>query len=276
MQIHELNTYTGTPGAGDWLAIDNGEETTKMTVDSIIDSSIDSTYTSAGWSKGTLNKLSSMLRFIGRIFNGEQKILKALTFAKNSSNADSAGIYLTDQENVSYPGVRDNGTNLWIGALATAARHHRGQTYISAGYNGTTGNKSIKISVPNENNDNGSNYDALHTGYTPDNPSISITNSTGTRYETKVNRYGKVVQLKLRIQKSSETPAGSNLYQGTIETTGLRPADIATGVGYYGQQVFSGQISTAGNITIRNASSTAQPAISGTNAVNISFTYLTN
>lgn len=30
MQIHELNTYSGTPGAGDWLAIDDGSETTKV------------------------------------------------------------------------------------------------------------------------------------------------------------------------------------------------------------------------------------------------------
>lgn len=30
MQIHELNTYTGTPGEGDWLAIDNGEKTNKV------------------------------------------------------------------------------------------------------------------------------------------------------------------------------------------------------------------------------------------------------
>lgn len=30
MQIHELNTFTGTPGSGDWLAMDNGTETTKV------------------------------------------------------------------------------------------------------------------------------------------------------------------------------------------------------------------------------------------------------
>ena len=30
MQIHELNTYTGTPGEGDWLAIDDGDETKKV------------------------------------------------------------------------------------------------------------------------------------------------------------------------------------------------------------------------------------------------------
>lgn len=30
MQIHELNSFTGTPGADDYLAIDDGSETTKV------------------------------------------------------------------------------------------------------------------------------------------------------------------------------------------------------------------------------------------------------
>lgn len=30
MQIHELNTFVGTPGAGDYLAIDDGSETRKV------------------------------------------------------------------------------------------------------------------------------------------------------------------------------------------------------------------------------------------------------
>lgn len=30
MQIHELNSFIGTPGAGDYLAIDDGSETTKV------------------------------------------------------------------------------------------------------------------------------------------------------------------------------------------------------------------------------------------------------
>lgn len=30
MQIHELNTFTGTPGAADYLAIDSGQETCKI------------------------------------------------------------------------------------------------------------------------------------------------------------------------------------------------------------------------------------------------------
>ena len=30
MQIHELNQFSGTPGSGDYLAIDNGTETMKV------------------------------------------------------------------------------------------------------------------------------------------------------------------------------------------------------------------------------------------------------
>ena len=30
MQIHELNSFVGTPGAGDYLVIDDGSETTKV------------------------------------------------------------------------------------------------------------------------------------------------------------------------------------------------------------------------------------------------------
>lgn len=30
MQIHELNTFSGTPGANDWLATDNGTDTSKI------------------------------------------------------------------------------------------------------------------------------------------------------------------------------------------------------------------------------------------------------
>lgn len=35
MQIHELNTYTGTPGEGDWLAIDDGDETKKVAANNL-------------------------------------------------------------------------------------------------------------------------------------------------------------------------------------------------------------------------------------------------
>lgn len=36
MQIHELNQFSGTPGAGDFLAIDNGDETNKIGADELV------------------------------------------------------------------------------------------------------------------------------------------------------------------------------------------------------------------------------------------------
>ncbi len=76
----------------------------------------------------------------------------------------SAGWYLMDSTSTNYPGVYDNGSNLWIGSTATAARHHRGATYISSGHNGTSGNSTVNICVPNAANDNGTSYGILHTG----------------------------------------------------------------------------------------------------------------
>ena len=35
MQIHELKTFTGTPGPADYLAIDTGQETCKIAAESI-------------------------------------------------------------------------------------------------------------------------------------------------------------------------------------------------------------------------------------------------
>ena len=35
MQIHELNTFDGTPGSGDYLAIDDGDETFKVGADNL-------------------------------------------------------------------------------------------------------------------------------------------------------------------------------------------------------------------------------------------------
>lgn len=80
-------------------------------------------------------------------------------------SATSKGFWLKDKTGAQYPGVIDNGTNIWIGALQTASSHHTGQTYISSGYNGTDGGySSAYISVPNADNTNASNYEILHFG----------------------------------------------------------------------------------------------------------------
>lgn len=79
------------------------------------------------------------------------------------------GYYLKGRDGASYPGIYNNGSNLWIGSTATASTHHVGETYISAGYDATNskGHPTIYVSVPNATNDNGTNYGVYHTGYKP-------------------------------------------------------------------------------------------------------------
>ena len=78
--------------------------------------------------------------------------------------ATGKGVWLTDLTATRYPALYDNGSNLWIGSSQTNSRHHRGATYISAGHNGTAGNDTIYVSVPNAANDNGTNYGVYHKG----------------------------------------------------------------------------------------------------------------
>lgn len=57
MQIHELNQFSGTPGSGDYLAIDNGTETMKVPANEV---GTDTTYpamTQAQAEAGTDNTL---------------------------------------------------------------------------------------------------------------------------------------------------------------------------------------------------------------------------
>ena len=85
------------------------------------------------------------------------------------------GVYQIDSSGVLYPAFYDNGSNFWIGAERTAARHHKGATYISSGHNGTNGNATAYISVPNAANDNATNYGIYHAGNKP-----SLTDLGGT------------------------------------------------------------------------------------------------
>lgn len=77
------------------------------------------------------------------------------------------GLRLTDSLYNEYGGIVDNGKNLWIGADKTATNHHLGGTYISAGHDGSAGNETIYVSVPNANNNNATNYPVYHGGYKP-------------------------------------------------------------------------------------------------------------
>jgi len=72
--------------------------------------------------------------------------------------------YTVSGSAVNIPLIYDNGANIWLGAMATEATHHIGRTYISAGHDGTSGNDTIYVCVPNAANTNGTNYGVLHAG----------------------------------------------------------------------------------------------------------------
>ena len=72
------------------------------------------------------------------------------------------GVFGKDKTGFAYPLVWDNTTNLFIGAKGTAFQHHTGGTIISAGHDGTKGNDTIMISVPNDANDGATNYPVIH------------------------------------------------------------------------------------------------------------------
>ena len=88
-------------------------------------------------------------------------------------DGSARGFYLKDSTGTSYPVICDNNTNIWIGAGATDGRHHVGKTYISAGHNGTSGNDTIYVAVPNAGNTSATNYEVFHTG----NMTITVTGS---------------------------------------------------------------------------------------------------
>jgi len=106
-----------------------------------------------GWEKSNENNI--YLPLAGGTITG-----KILTSATGSSR----GYYLKDSTGYDYPGVNDNGTNLWIGSTQTATKHHTGKTYISTGHDGTAGNETIYVCIPNAANSSGSTKKVWHEG----------------------------------------------------------------------------------------------------------------
>lgn len=94
--------------------------------------------------------------------------------------------------------------------------------------------------------------------------SISRTGgATGSSVNTGATRFvrnGKVVSALLVINPAtSEIASGGNIFEGTLNTTGLRPA-AGTGarlIAYMGSRAIVCQIGDSGAIIVRNTSATA-------------------
>lgn len=78
----------------------------------------------------------------------------------------------------------------------------------------------------------------------------SITASTGELVEAVVNQCGPVVQLTVAVRKSTQTAAGSNVFQGTIEAK-YKPKYLCNATGYYSSSGCVLQIDANGNVIVR-------------------------
>lgn len=105
--------------------------------------------------------------------------------------------------------------------------------------------------------------------------SFTATTTTGTYVGGNGYQFGKVVFVRFQVRNSASVTSGSNVYQGTISTGLPRPATFATNGSYYGNHAITGSLDAAGNLIVRNASSSAV-SITGTSTASVSFAYITN
>lgn len=105
----------------------------------------------------------------------------------------------------------------------------------------------------------------------------SITRNAGATINqdnTKFVKYGKVISAQIGLKAyATEIPAGGNIFEGTLNTSGLLPIAGARLSTYLGQRVVIANINSAGNIIIRNTSGSALTLTSDIILVGV---YLTN
>lgn len=176
----------------------------------------------------------------GASFGSNISITGTITSTGNITISNSSrGYYLKDSTGYQYPGVYDNGSNLWLGSTQTAAQHHRGGTYISAGYNGTTGNSTIYVSVPNTTNNGGTNYAVFHAGYVPaslrygNNP-----NNVGIAWVKDTNYFLRPANddtIAESVNLGSTNHPWDNIYCEVLRATVSGKIEAVTTAGIHGQ-----------------------------------------
>lgn len=156
-------------------------------------------------------------------------------------NATQYGLYLVDSTGFSYCGIRDNGSNMWIGMRDSASPAHTGTTYISAGYNAdtSTGNETIMVTVPNATNTGSTgSYGVLHKGNTFHNITTTDDSWTDIGVPLDSNYAFKVVR-------------------GGTGASAVDPPEWWGGSNYkYGAGIVFGGSDSAGSISMRSSGST--------------------
>lgn len=100
-------------------------------------------------------------------------------------NATNLGYYLTDKTGFTYPGIRDNNRNMWIGAIDSSSQQHAGHVYIATGYDteNSKGFLTAYVYVPNATNTAGAaTYQLLHDANLKAGTGLSFATSSSTAY----------------------------------------------------------------------------------------------
>ena len=179
---------------------------------------------------------------------------------------NNKGVFLTDHDSNLYGALYHNGSYLMIGATAAGNYHHAGYTYISSGWNGSAGNETIYISVPNSNSTSGSNtatnYGVWHKGnlvLTDITSSITLTKSTNCNSVTlnKAYRFGSLVYINFTVVANSGLAAGASVdvtYNGPAP---YRGSDSRLGFAVYSTGVYTAWWNSATVIRCRYMASSA-------------------
>lgn len=132
-------------------------------------------------------------------------------------------------------------------------------------------NEIFKLEGTYDTSDASNSYAELRS--TLETPTVSISATTGTLVSAEARRFGQVVQLWIQFRNTASIAAGANVFEGTLNTTGLRPVLASTGAGFFGTHSLVGYLPTTGALVVRNASTTAI-TISSAQTASVSFTYL--
>lgn len=102
--------------------------------------------------------------------------------------------------------------------------------------------------------DSSNTWASIETGLVPNVTTTgtpSMTTSTGTLVSSSIARCGKTRSLNMAVQKSTQTAAGANVYQGQLTNANDRPATLVNAAGYFGSSGAILQIAASGSVVVR-------------------------
>jgi hypothetical protein len=101
---------------------------------------------------------------------------------------------------------------------------------------------------------NSDTWESVEGGLTPTQTTTgtpSMTTSTGSLVSASIARCGKIRSLNIAVNKSTQTAAGSNVYQGQLTNADDRPATLVNAAGYFGSSAAILQIAASGSVVVR-------------------------